>query len=112
MGKLETYRTCVQEVIKKLASYKSLYGDALEAQTIFDTIHDHYQLVRVGWPNKRRVYGCVVHMDIKDGKIWIQHDGTEIGMANELVELGIPKEDIILAFHASYKRPYTGFGVE
>jgi hypothetical protein len=32
-------------------------------------------------------------------------------MANELVELGVPKEDIILAFHAPYKRPYTGFGV-
>ena len=48
---------------------------------------------------------------IKDEKIWIQYDGTEIGTANELVELGVPKEDIILAFHAPYKRPYTGFGV-
>lgn len=112
MGKRENYRACVQEVIKKLASYKTLYGDALEAQTIFDTTHDHYQLVRVGWPNNnKRIYGCVVHIDIKDEKIWIQYDGTEIGTANELVELGVPKEDIILAFHAPYKRPYTGFGV-
>jgi hypothetical protein len=28
-----------------------------------------------------------------------------------LVALGVPKEDIVLAFHAPYKRPYTGFGV-
>ena len=50
-----------------------------------------------------------MHMDIKDGKIWIQHDGTEIGVANELVELGVPKEDIVLAYHAPYQRVYTGF---
>jgi len=73
---------------------------------------DHYQLLNVGWHGNRRVRGCVLQIDIKNEKIWIQHDGTEIGVANELVEWGVPKEDIILAYHAPYKRPYTGFGVE
>jgi hypothetical protein len=50
-------------------------------------------------------------MDIKDGKIWIQHDGTERGVANELVELGVPKDDIVLAYQPPYKRPYTTFAV-
>jgi hypothetical protein len=53
----------------------------------------------------------VLHIDIKDDQIWIQHDGTESGVANDLVAMGIPKEDIVLAFHAPYKHPYTGFGV-
>ncbi len=48
-------------------------------------------------------------MDIKNGKIWIQHDGTKDGVADDLVELGVPKEDIVLAFHPPYKRKYTGF---
>jgi len=52
-----------------------------------------------------------VHIDIKNGKIWIQHDGTERGVANDLVEWGVPKEDIVLAFHAPYRRQYTGFAV-
>lgn len=73
---------------------------------------DHYQLLNVGWHGNRRVRGCVLQIDIKNEKIWIQHDGTEIGVANELVEWGVPKEDIILAYHAPYKRQYTGFGVE
>ena len=38
-----------------------------------------------------------------------QHDGTEEGIANRLVAQGVPKEHIVLAFHAPYKRPYTGF---
>ena len=33
-----------------------------------------------------------------DNKIWIQHDGTEIGIAKELVALGISKQDIVLGF--------------
>jgi hypothetical protein len=52
-----------------------------------------------------------MHIDIKNGKIWIQHHGTEVGDANELVELGVPKEDIVLAYHAPYQRQYTGFAV-
>lgn len=58
----------------------------LETELIFDTERDHYQVVHVGFSNKRRVYGCVLHVDIKNGKIWIQHDGTEGGIADELVD--------------------------
>jgi hypothetical protein len=110
MAKIDIYRKYIQEVIKRRADYKSPYND-VEMQLIFDTEHDHYQLVHAGWHNDRRKYGCIMHLDIKNGKIWIQHDGTEIGVASELVEMGVPKEDIVLAFHAPYKRPYTGFAV-
>lgn len=47
-----------------------------------------------------------------NGKLWIQHDGTEDGIANRLVELGVPKSDIVLAFHPPYKRPYTDFAID
>lgn len=53
----------------------------------------------------------MLHLDIKNNKIWIQHDETEIDIANELVNLGIPKEDIVLAFHEPLVRQYTGFAV-
>ncbi|MGB3403955.1 MAG: element excision factor XisI family protein [Microcoleaceae cyanobacterium] len=32
-------------------------------------------------------------------------------MGEELVLMGVPKEDIILGLHPPYKRPYTGYGV-
>jgi aspartyl-tRNA synthetase len=65
----------------------------------------------VGWKNRKRQHGCVLHLDIKDQKIWIQHDGTEIGIADELVKLGVPKSDIVLAFHEPLVRQYTDFAV-
>ena len=50
-------------------------------------------------------------MDIKDGKVWIQHDGTEDGIAEELVEAGVPREHIVLAFHPPDVRKHTPYAV-
>jgi hypothetical protein len=36
---------------------------------------------------------------------------TEADLAQELVEMGVPKEDIVLGLHPAYQRPYTGYGV-
>ncbi|ALF54927.1 fatty-acid oxidation protein subunit alpha [Nostoc piscinale CENA21] len=110
MEKLEQYQKYIQQAITEYANLDSA-KDEIEQQLIFDTVCNHYQLMYVGWKNRRRHHGCVLHIDIKNDKIWIQHDGTEIGLANELVKLGVPKEDIVLAFHEPLVRQYTGFGV-
>ena len=110
MAKVDTYRDYIERLLTEYSNYKSI-NEEVEAQTVFDRKHDHYQLVHVGWSNKRRVYGCVLHLDIKDEKIWIQHDGTEIGIASDLEKLGVPKEDIVLGFHAPYKRKFTDYAV-
>lgn len=110
MANIEQYREYIQTLLKEYGSHKS--GDEdVESQIIFDTERDHYQVVHAGWHGMRRVYGCILHLDIKDGKIWIQHDGTEGGIALELVDLGVPKQDIVLAFHAPYKRKFTEFAL-
>ncbi len=110
MDRVAEYRRHIQHVLDEYGSF-DLGDDGIELEIVSDTQHDHYQLVTVGWQGERRTYGCILHLDIKNGKIWIQHDGTEVGIANELVELGVPKSDIVLAFHSPYKRPYTGFAV-
>ncbi|QSJ18568.1 XisI protein [Nostoc sp. UHCC 0702] len=110
MVKLEKYRENIKQLIISYSKYEKS-DSAVEAQTIFDTEHDHYQLVYVGWKNNRRVYGCVLHLDIKNGKIWIQHNGTEANVADELVALGVAKQDIVLGFHAPYKRQFTDFAI-
>jgi hypothetical protein len=110
MEKLERYRTYIKQLLTEYAQH-SPSDDEVETELIFDTERDHYQVVYTGWKNRNPMYGCVLHLDIKGNKIWIQHDGTEIGMADELVKLGVPKEDIVLAFHEPLIRPYTGFAV-
>ena len=110
MAKVDQYRQLVQQILTKYSQIKPAYGK-LEVQTLFDTERDHYQVFHAGWENRRRVYGCSIHIDLKDDKIWIQYDGTEVGIANELVERGVPKQDIVLAYHAPYLRHYTDFAL-
>ncbi|MBF2015967.1 MAG: XisI protein [Rivularia sp. T60_A2020_040] len=110
MEKLDKYRQIIQDILREHGAIKSSNED-VEPQIVFDTERNHYQLIHVGWSNQRRIYGCVIHLDIKDHKIWIQHDGTEDGVANELVQRGVPKQDIVLAFHSPFKRQFTEFAV-
>ena len=110
MDTLDTYRQFIQEILTYHSQFKSAYGD-IETFPIFDTVRDHYQVVSVGWENRRRFYGCLIHIDIKDDKIWIQHDGTEVGVADELVKLGVPKKTIVMGFHPPYARYLTEFAV-
>lgn len=110
MDKLGLYRQYIQQIIEEYSHFKPSYGD-VELETISDTTHDHYQLLSVGWNKYQRIHGSILHIDIRDGKIWVQYDGTEEGIANRLVEMGVPHNDIVLAFHPLFKRQYTGFAV-
>ncbi|MBI1930362.1 XisI protein [Candidatus Poribacteria bacterium] len=48
---------------------------------------------------------------MKDGKVWLQHDSTDAVIAQQLVELGIPQEDIVIGFQPEHRRKYTGFAI-
>ncbi|MBD2137425.1 XisI protein [Anabaena sp. FACHB-1237] len=109
MATIDEYRQYIKNLLTARA--KLVWDKRIKAETIFDLERDHYQLMYVGWIDSKRVYGPVLHLDIIDGKIWIQQDGTEVGIANELVELGVPKHDIVLGFNPPKLRQYTDFAV-
>ena len=108
LEKLQTYRTIIKQLLEQYAAYKPSYGD-IEVQTVFDTEHDHYQVVGIGWDKKERIYGCSIHLDIKNEKIWIQINNTELDIGQALVERGIPKENIVIGFQPPYLRQYSGY---
>ena len=110
MAKLDQYREIVQKLLQDYAAF-SRNDQEVETELIFDTTRNHYQLVHIGWQGERRIYGCILHLNIKDGKIWLQHNGTENDIAAELVETGIPKSDIVIGFHSPFKRQFTEYAV-
>ena len=101
------YSQVIQEILSKHSVNHS--QTPTEIQLIFDTQRHHYQVINIGWKEQKRIYGVIIHVDLKDNKIWIQRDGTEIGVANELIAAGVPKHHIVLGFHAPYKRGLTDF---
>jgi hypothetical protein len=108
MDTLNEYRRIVREVIQNYAKERPSCDD-IQIETIFDEVNDHFELIYAGWNKLHRVHGSVLHIDIRNGKIWIQHDGTPDGIAEELVKAGVPRDHIVLAFKPPEIRPYTDF---
>lgn len=109
MDKLTQYRQILCEVIASYASIKKSLTPGIKAQTLIDKDGDHYQLLSIGWHNNRFTYMVSLHFDIINNKVWIQQNNTDILIADELVERGIPKSDIVLGFVPEKVRHYEGF---
>lgn len=56
-----------------------------------------------------RAKWMVLYFRLKNDKFWIEQDMTEDGIANRLLSDGVPKEDIVLAFHEPAMWQYTEF---
>ena len=96
--------------LKEYAALPYAYGE-LERKLIIDKSENSYLLLTICWENKQRVHGCLIHIDIINNQVWIQRDGTEDGITNELVNAGIPKNQIVLAFHPVNIRKHTEYAV-
>ena len=110
MEKRNQYRNAIKKVILEHQDYRENHWEEFDIQVVFDEQRGHFFLMNVGWKGMSRLHSCLMHIDLKpDGKIWIQKDFTEDGIAARLMELGIPKQQIVLGFHAPFKRPFTEF---
>lgn len=110
MDRVNKYRRILKALVQDYAAGKISHGK-IESQALCDPVNDHYQVVHIGWDGSRRIHAMTVHLQILNGKIWIQYDGTNRPVADALLEAGVPKEDIILGFQPEYVRQYTDFAV-
>jgi len=108
-----TNQNLEEAVTKVLQDYLEFLGNDPDSniELIIDKEKKHYLLVEIGWQNDRRIYGSLIHINIINNKIWIQQDGTEEGIANELVKEGISPQQIVLAFKTPERRKITDFAV-
>lgn len=109
MDKLADYSKIIVDTLHKYAALAPQNAPELRQQVLVDQEHHHYQLLSIGWKGDDFVFRVIFHFDIIKGKVWLQRNQSDILIADELVESGIPKEDIVLGFQPTYVRPHTGF---
>lgn len=90
-------RAIIRRILRPYADIRYAHGD-IHNETVFDDEAGRYLVVSQGRMGRKRVHGCLIHVEIIGDKIWIQRDGTEDGIAGELLEAGIPKDRIVLGF--------------
>lgn len=110
MDSLNAYRETVEHVLSAYTEIPYAHGE-LRCEALFDREHDRYALVTLGWNQGKRVHFPLVHVNLADGKVCIEKDNTEEGIASELVQAGIPRSNIVLAFRSPEVRKHTEFAV-
>lgn len=101
MDNLADYRVLIKRIMTHYATLAAQQPMAnLETLLAFDDERDQYLWLQVGWANQRRVQGITLHVRLLNGKIHVEQDWTEDGIATELLLAGVPREAIVLAFHA------------
>lgn len=81
-----------------------------KSRSLPTAILNRFLVVAFGWPDEDELECFTIfHFEIKNGKVWIQQNWTEIPVADELIERGVRREDIVLGFVPDYARADTGF---
>lgn len=107
---LEQWREAIRNSLQYYADIPYNYGD-VKTYIVTSEDRNHFMLMREGWEGHRRIHGCVVHVEIRDSKIWMHYDGIEDSITIDLVAAGIPKKRIVLAFHPVEVREHTEYAV-
>lgn len=102
----EKYRRILQEIVERYAQ-EPRRPDQAKLIPVEDTAHDNYLLMRVGWDRRGRAHNVLFHLRLEDGKVWVEQDGIAHGIATDLLEAGIEKDDIFLAFYGREPKPLT-----
>lgn len=98
MEKTLKYESAILSFLNEYASVLPYGWKNVQNQVLVDRENRHYQLIRVGWHEGKRIHYVVFHFDIIDDKVWVQQNRTDLPIGEELEGLGIPEQDTVLAF--------------
>ena len=100
MDRIENYRRILQQVVERHAQFQPANG-AIKTHAVCDRAGDEYMVIDSGWNEKnQRIYDVVLHFRLQEGAVHVERDNTDAEVIRELLELGISKDDIILAYNA------------
>lgn len=115
MEKLNHYRQLVMDYINEIVRLVNEQcpssATGVDCERVFDESRDHYLLLNTGWSRGKRVRAVTLHVRLRNGKIYVEEDMTEDGIANHLLRNGVPQADIVLAFHPPHMRQHTEYAV-
>lgn len=110
MEKSIKYARLVRNLLESIAADWSRNPQDL-VLAVCDSAANHFLLVVHGWSERGHRHEVPIHVDILDGKIWIQENRTELELDDELIALGVPATDIVLGVVAPEYRQYSAFAV-
>lgn len=97
MDTTASVREIVKDVIRQYAALRPSHGE-IRLDSVLDEAHDRYALLQVGWDRGRRVRGLLLYVVVVDDRVFIEYDGMERGIMEDLLQRGVAEDDIVLAY--------------
>jgi len=111
MDKIAHYKAVAKQLVEHYGKLDQVPSAGVDTAIITDDQNGHYILMNLGWHDNHRTYYPYLHLDVRNDKVFVEKNLTEISIAKELENNGVPAEDIVLAFQAPYKRQHSGYAV-
>ena len=96
MDKITNY----QEAIKEEMTYQLELGYSDMPEVTYKLIEDGFQFIvlAVGWHENKYVHDLWFHLELIEDKIWIYENNTDYQLGKALVQRGIDKDDLVVAW--------------
>ena len=111
MDNTSKYSAIVQNVLENFVATRSSSRNEIQTLMLCDTVRHHHQIVRMGWRNDQQVFNVIFHIDVIEEKIWVQRNMSDYDIVGDIEAQGVPKKDIVLAFHIPAMRVHTEYAV-
>jgi hypothetical protein len=110
------YRNVILEVLGEIVEHSQTgatqTSPTVRTVPVFDETHNQYQILDVGWDESgSRIFQPIVHIELLNGKIWIQENMTDIDLAKALLKWGVEASDIVLGMHSASLRRFSEYAV-
>jgi XisI protein len=104
------YSQTIEQLMYEYAEHWGTYRGVTH-QALIDNEHKNYALITLGWETNKHRYShsILFHIQVIDGKVWVHQNETEEMIADELIEKGVAREDIVLGFLPERDRAFSGF---
>jgi XisI protein len=97
MDKLAKYRKIVREIVERYGRFQSSVGN-VETYAVCDEHNDNYLVIDVGWLAFGRQHAMPLHIRLKNNQVWVEWDGTDQEIVQQLIDSGVDENDIVLGF--------------
>jgi XisI protein len=108
------YRNIILDVLGEIVDrFQNTPQPTIRSVPVFDEAHNQYQILDIGWDGSGdRIFQPIIHVELLNGKIWIQENATDIDLAKEFLEWGADASDIVLGMHSPSLRRFSEYAIE
>ncbi len=113
MDKVKKHRKIVHDILDEIVRSRVHSRPEIHSYLVEDEKKGHFLLFSDGWvDNDKRFYGCSVHVQVDDrGMVWLFYDMSDYEIGKQILEKGIPPNQLVPAFQPPDVREEMGFAV-